>query len=175
VIPVLVAAVLGVRMHVLWPRALAFASWGPLLAVAAVVDVSLHRWLPSGLAVLALAAFVVLPSTAHSLRTSQGAAPVSSAQMHVLDRVVQPGDTVRGSWRLEQAVNWTFGRTPGPESVPSHKPVIPYAFVPRPAHATGRTWIVDSPSDPIDAPGVPCAAPRRLPDGSRISCVQRSV
>src|SRR4029077_12525615 len=94
-VPVAVAAVLGLQMHVFWPKTLAFASWGPMLALAAIVEVAVRRWRPLGIGAGLLVAAVVLPSTVHSLQVPQlGHAPTWSAEVSALERLVRPGDTI---------------------------------------------------------------------------------
>jgi hypothetical protein len=173
-VPVVVAAVLGLRMHVLWPKTLAFASWGPMLALAAVVDLVARRWRPLGVGAGLLVGAVVLPSTVHSMRVPQvGHAPTWGAQLSALERLVGPGDAIAGPSWWELPVDWYSGRAPDALS-PSQDHISPYVFVPRPGRPTGRIWLTDSALRPLAAVNlVPCGPLLVLPDGSTISCFER--
>jgi hypothetical protein len=173
VVPVLLTAVLGVRMHLLWPKTLAFASWGPMLGLAGIVDAAVRRWRPLGLAAAAAVAVVVLPSSAHAISHPQVGAPAWGPEVAALERVVRPGDAVIGPSWLTRPVEWYFGTQPALDSPGSQIAILPYVFVPRAGPPTGRVWIVAGATQPFPAFGrQPCRPTRSFPDGSELRCLQ---
>ena len=162
--------VVGLRVHVLLPRAMAFAAWVPLLAIAAVCDWMLRRFALLGIAVIALVIVLIAPSTAHAARPAP--APHAAA-FAAVERSAHPGDTVVITpsflWTMPA---WYFGVRWHPRGASVVRPDLDaqgttLGGAPR----TGRIWLLVSASFTAHTGGLrSCAVPQRL-DGWVVYCL----
>jgi len=89
VIPVTLAALIGMRAPVLLNRTLTVVAWGPLLAIGYAIDFATRRARPLGVAATALAALMLVGSVPATLRTGG-----PTAALVELERVARAGDVV---------------------------------------------------------------------------------
>jgi hypothetical protein len=173
-LPVLAAALIGLREHYLLPRTLAFASWAPLLALAMVVDEALAKWLPIGAVTAALAALVVLPSAHEVLRDGQ---PNGAAVLLRVRRQALSGDVVaihpRFLWPLS---HWYLGvRRSGPEKsirIPG-LPANADALLLGDRPWDGRMWLVQPTSYSLSPPGFSPCSEMWIKGSYRLQCLER--
>src|SRR5207237_7418396 len=114
VVPLAVAAVLGIYSHFLLPRTLSAFAWAPLVGLAALVDGAARRWRPLGLAAGGLVAMLVAPSVGPALHDR----PPPAAALARVEAVARPGDAVaiHPHW-LHPLVAWHLGvHRRGPEA-----------------------------------------------------------
>ena len=95
VAPAVAIMLLGIGHHLLLPRSLAFAAWGPVLAVAALGAACVEnrpRWLTGPIGIVGLIACVLLmvPSLGSAFDYEEDSAPTRRQ----LAEVVVPGDSV---------------------------------------------------------------------------------
>ncbi len=91
----------GLRFHVLLPRAMAFAAWAPLFALASLCDAALRRSRAIGEVMIALIALIVVPSAiVDALPTP---APQAAA-FAAVQASARPGDEVV----MNPAFLWTL-------------------------------------------------------------------
>ena len=106
VVPVGLAALLGLRAPVLLDRTLTVAAWAPLLALAYAVDAIARRVRAAGIIAVAVAMLALLPTAAQTINAPSG----PTAALRELERVGRPGDIVAvqpASKGVE--LDWTFG------------------------------------------------------------------
>jgi hypothetical protein len=163
--------VVGLHVHVLLPRALAFAAWAPLLALAALCDRALERFPLVGAATIALVAVVVIPSGVNAAYPAQAPHAAAFAAVRTAAR---PGDEVVMTpaflWTMP---TWYFGvRWDGHASHVDRPDLAASGVVIGGAKPTGRVWLLVSVVYPPTTAGLaPCAPPRRL-DGLNVYCLQ---
>jgi hypothetical protein len=154
--------VVGLHFHVLLPRAMAFAAWAPLLALAALCDAALRRFRPLGVAALALVVVLVVPSAVHAADPAQ--APHAAA-FAAVERVARPGDEVVVTpsflWTMPA---WYFGVAWHPHgSTVERDDLQAEGTVIGGGPPSGRVWLVVSVAYVADTGGLPpCAPPQRL-------------
>jgi hypothetical protein len=142
VVPVALSAVIGVRAHFLLPRTLAFLSWAPLLALAAVVEHALRRARVVGLAAAVGVGVLLVPST---VATLSGQEPASAAVLARVERVARPGDAVavHPTW-LRPLTHWYISaRRPGPARSMCIEGLSADTLVLGAAPWSGRVWLVE--------------------------------
>ena len=106
VVPVALAALLGLRAPVLLDRTLTVVAWAPLLALAYAVDAVARRARAVGPIAIAVAMLALLPSAAQTVNARSG----PTAALNELERVDRPGDIIAvqpASKGVE--LDWTFG------------------------------------------------------------------
>jgi hypothetical protein len=169
-LPTVLVALVGIRMHVLLPRTLAFASWGAPVALVHLVDAARRRWVPLGVAVGALVALLVVPSlVAAPWRDPQGH---ERAFAYVADRA-RPADAVavHPAW-LWPLVDWRMRATDAPAPRRQTMPTSLYATaMTRRATWTGRVWLIYPATYAADTAGFrPCGP--TIPAGAyRVRCL----
>lgn len=170
VVPLAVAAGIGARAHFLLPRTLAVASWGPPLALAALVVSAARRWAPLGVATGTLVALVVLTSTGPALRNRPPpAAVLARARAHAAD-----GDAVATHPRwLSPLVHWHLGvRRPGPERPLAPPGIDADGLVLGPLGWSGRVWLVEPTVYRAATGSASECAPAWTRDEHRLRCLQ---
>jgi hypothetical protein len=173
-IPLVAAALIGLRAHYLLPRTLAFASWAPLLALAMLIDEAMARWWPIGVVAAGIAALVVLPSAHEVLKDGQPSG--AAVLLRVRDEAV-PGDVVAIHPRfLAPLSDWYLGvRRPGPEhgirieQLPSNADALLLGGRPW----DGRMWLVQPTSYSLSPPGFTPCARTYVKDSYRVECLER--
>ena len=169
-VPTVLVALVGIRMHVLLPRTLAFASWGPLLALVYLVEGARRRWAPLGVVAGGLVALLVLPSLA--------AAPWHDAQQHegALAYVVgraRPDDAVaiHPAW-MWPIVDWHMSSQGASASRRQEVParLNATAMTPTPAW-TGRVWLIEPATYRADTTGFRPCGPRIATGEYRVRCL----
>lgn len=164
-------AFVGLHVHVLLPRALAFAAWVPLLALAALCDRALQRLPMVGVATIALVAVVVIPS---AIKAASAAHAPHAAAFAAVRLAARPGDEVVMTpaflWTMP---TWYFGvRWDGHASHIDRPDLAASGVVVGGARPTGRVWLLVSVVYPPTTGGLSaCAPPRRL-DGLNVYCLQ---
>jgi len=170
VVPVALTAVIGRFGTFLQPRTLAFAAWAPLLAIAAVLDVLLHRRRLAGIAATALVAAIVVGSTVQGVERP-GLDAVDTTIAH-LTSVVRPGDVlaISPAW-MRSLIEWNVEVRRGAARA-VRPPLAGTSALVLDGTRTGRVWLIESDGDLRSAVGdASCARPWR--DGStRIRCVR---
>jgi uncharacterized membrane protein len=163
VVPVLLSAVIGWRSHYLLPRSLAFAAWAPMVGLGALVLEVVGRSRMIGIAVGALLAAVIVPSSIAAARANPNSARVvAAARATVVD-----GDVVTVyPWWLSPLTDWYLGvRRPGDErrvTVPDG-PTGATSLRIGAGDPTGRVWIIRPSTYVLPAHELrPCAPPRSL-------------
>jgi hypothetical protein len=105
-IPVALAGLIGLRAPVLLDRTLTVAAWGPLLALAFVVDLLARRARIAGVVAVVLAFTVMLPTAMKTVNVTGG----PTVALRELERVARPGDVIAvqpASKGVE--LDWTLG------------------------------------------------------------------
>jgi hypothetical protein len=174
VAPVAAAAVVGIRTHFLLPRSLAFASWAPLLALAAVVDAAIRRWAAMGAVTAVGAAVLLLPATASAV---PGNAPASEAVLTHLRTVAQPGDAVavHPAW-LSPLTHWYFSvKHPGPERALNLARLQADTLVLGDGPWDGRVWLVEPTSYTTPDAGLRPCAPVWTRNNYRLLCFEQGM
>jgi hypothetical protein len=173
VVPVALAAVLGMLAPVLLDRTLTMTAWAPMLALALVLDAVLARTRVLGVIAIALVVVLVVPPAVEAVAASSG----PDRALRRLEAVARPGDVVavRSAGKAPE-VQWTLGvRGPlpwRPVTVADISPTAAGLQLGRGA-PSGRVWILDWNSRLRDAPGYErCAADQNF-GVSRIVCLQR--
>jgi hypothetical protein len=172
IIPLALAAGVGLVSHSFLPRTLAFAAWAPLVALAAVVDAAVRRWRLLGIASLLIIIELVAGPGAAAV-----AATEESGALHRVDRLALSGDAVgiTPQW-LRPLIDWNLG-----VHGPGVRPRLPnsflrardgYAFVLGPAPWDGRLWLIEPISYNNDVSGVPRCAPDWHDDVYRVFCLE---
>jgi hypothetical protein len=172
-VPTALAAVVGLRVHLFWLKTLAFASWGPLLAIAALVVVALRRSRPLALALGLLTALIVVPSTFDVLGHPQVAPTWPPAIAH-LQRVVAADDVAAAHpFELRFPVRWYLGASVADGTVDIGLPGVD-AFVPRRGRSwSGRVWVFAPAGDaPVGPAGWATCAPPFVRSGYRVDCLE---
>jgi hypothetical protein len=172
VLPVVAVAMIGLRTHVLLPRSVAFAAWGPVLALAAVLEWA-RRWRgTSAVAVSVLAILLVVTS----LQLAVGYEEDSAAARRALADRVADGDAVvvhpAWLWPLAAADLGTPRNPTTPTSLEELSRRDAYVAVLPGAPFTGRVWVLQPDTYAFDTAGlVPCsAAPPRVDEGYVLGC-----
>ncbi len=165
VVPSAALIVLGLDRHLLLPRSLAFAAWGPVLALAALVAACVEdrpRWLTPPVAVAGVLVGLVLavPSVVSAVRYREDSVPVREH----LNEVARPGDTIAVSPAfLAPMLQWDHDLSPsaGPSDLLADDEVWS-ATLPG-AAPTGRLWLVVPDTYAYEPPAsfVPCSASNR--------------
>jgi hypothetical protein len=171
VVPVLIAALVGIRAPLLIDRSLTVVSWGALFAIAVVVD-ALWRSLPT-LGVIAAAGLVVLSIVA----TVQLLASSSSANIAIrhLEAVATRGDYVAiypAHRRPEVAWSLAVAHSVPARSVELATLPDVHAIALPGAQVTGRTWLLDWRHQTGIGAGVPHCAPDWRYHQATIECLQ---
>jgi hypothetical protein len=174
VAPVVAAAIIGMRAHFLLPRSLAFLSWAPLLALAAVVEAALRRWSALGVAAAAGAAVLLLPST---LSAVPGKEPAPAAVLGHLRQVAHDGDAVaiHPPW-LRPLTHWYFSvKRPGPEGALDIPRLEADTIVLGSGPWSGRVWLVEPTSYTTPDSGLRTCAPTWTSSDYRLLCLEQGV
>jgi uncharacterized membrane protein len=171
VVPVVIAAVVGIRAPLLIDRSLTVVSWGALFAVAAVID-ALWRALPR-IGVIAATAVVALSIVA----TAQLLSSSSSADVAIrhLEAVATRGDSVAiYPAHRRPEIAWSLAVARGVPARSVELATLPevHAIALPGAEETGRTWLLDwRPQAGIGA-GIPHCAPDWRYHHATIECLQ---
>ena len=172
-LPTVLLALAGIRTHTLLPRTLAFASWGPLVALVFLVDAARARWIALGVTAVAFVALLVIPSDA--------AAPWRDKQDHeaavaYAEARAREGDAIATHpWWLGPIVEWRMAANGfhQPRHVAMPRRLNATALTPGPAW-NGRVWLVEPDTYRADTTGFrPCAAPLEL-GRYRVRCLATS-
>ena len=170
VVPCALAILIGTTRPFLVDRTLAFASWAPLLAIAAAVESLTQRSRALMVGGALAAVMLVIPQTFTELgmpATGRSRMPVAT-----LARVAGPGDAVAisPSWR-GPLLDWYFAaRRPGPERPLAVADADAFVLGPRPW--SGRLWLVRNSTIAAPIDGMePCEAPA---PARTIRCFQRA-
>jgi uncharacterized membrane protein len=174
-IPIGVAAMAGLRVHLVQPRLFAVVSWGPALALGAVVERAFKQWRPIGVATLCLLAVIVLPTTWREISDPQaGRRGGWEYAIAHLEQVSKPGDAiVSAPAYMRPPTEWYLG--------PLHAPrQILIAGMPGTAFArgsgnwNGRTvWLVEPMTTTFAPAGWSACAPRWTSHGYEVRCFSR--
>jgi uncharacterized membrane protein len=170
VVPIGLIAAVGIGQHILLPRTLAFAAWAPMLALAAVIDTALERSRPMGIAVGALVAVAMVPSTLDAVRPSQ---PGPAAVLSHTAAVAHDGDVVgiHPDW-LGPLVRWRLGvARPGIEHPRRRAGLDADLLLLGDAPATGRIWLIEPTVYDAHTPGLRACAQPWERDGYRVLCL----
>ena len=153
-VPFVAAIVIGVRLHFLLPRTLAFAAWAPPLAFAAIIERARRASMPIAVVVAVLIGLVVVPSIGPAI----GYQEESAGARRALAADVRPGDAVvvHPEW-LWPLVGWDLG-APRAGEVPSElEDLDAFVFVVGDAPFDGRVWVLQPDSYAMATPGLaPC-------------------
>lgn len=169
--PVVATAVVGIRVHLFWPKTLAVVSWGPAVALGALVVTAARRWRLLGLVATVAVALLVVPSTVHTMQHPQPRPPEWAASIHQLARVVRPGDAVVSDSTLDWPADWYVGHDP--YDVSKVTGLDGHVFVRGGGRWTGRLWAFEPRNRPIPTPGfVRCRPPMRTPS-YEVRCLTR--
>ena len=162
--------VMGLHFHVLLPRALAFAAWAPLLALASLVDAALRHARSVGVAILALVTVVVVPSTIAAAQVTR--APHAAA-FDSVRRFARPGDeVVMTPGFLRTMPTWYFGvRWWAHGSLVSRSDLAAEGIIIGGTQPTGRVWLVVSVDYPAQTAGLRACAPPRRMGGFTVYCL----
>jgi len=172
VAPLVAAAVLGLATDFLLPRVLTLGAWGPLVALAVLVEEAAARWRALGVAAAAVVLVVVVCAGVREPGRA-GPADAAVAQLRVVTR---PGDVVavRPFW-LEPLIDWNLGtREPQPPAQ-TRNSVIPDAheLVVGGRAPTGRVWLLEPVDDRWFARDSDACAPPWSDGVSRLRCLIR--
>jgi len=173
VFPVAMSAAIGLRAHFLLPRSLAYLSWAPLLAMAAVVEVAFRRWFALGVVALAGAGLLLLPSTAAAV---PGPEPATAAVISRTRTLARDGDAVAVHPQfLGPLTHWYLSvRRPGPERSMQIPGLESDVLLLGPGAWDGRVWLIEPTSYSTPRTALrPCAAPWTR-SGYRLLCLARS-
>ena len=171
VVPLALAALVGIATPVLIPRFVVVTGWFVPLALAALAVWAAKRSVVLGAAVVLVLAVLLVPTTTYALG---GERPVDRA-VGRLDRVVADGDVIAVSpaW-LYPIVDWHLGvHRDGVERVVTLRGYeLTHTLRLGDGPASGRVWLLEPIDAPVDVPGMPCARP--WTDGvSRVRCLQQ--
>jgi len=172
VVPVALAALIGMREHFLLARSLAFLSWVPLLGLAFIVAEAFERWRLLGLAALGLAGVLVVPSTIDALSDKQ---PSTAAAIVRVGAVARDGDAVavHPPW-LRPLSRWYFGvRRPGDERVMTIDDLDADVLMFGDGPWNGRVWLIEPITYHATTNGYDSCAPTWARDGFRVHCLVR--
>jgi hypothetical protein len=163
--------VVGLHAHVLLPRALAFAAWAPMLALAALCDRALTRSPALGAAMLALVAAVVVPSVL--IAASPAPAPAAKAFTAVRS-AARPGDEVVMTpaflWTMPA---WYFGARWGTHASHVDRADLKASgVVIGSGTPSGRVWLLVSVVYEAKTGGLAACAPPEHLDGLVVYCLQ---
>jgi len=173
-IPLGIAATVGLRAHFLQPRTLAIVSWGPMLALAALVEMAARRWIAYGVAGAVLLALLVVPSVRNAIADPEAGRHPAWASVELrLQRAVEDGDGVV-SWPryLRPPTQW-YVADPSRQRTLSVPGLVGDGFVRGARPWNGRVWLVE-PADQAQPIGSwrPCA-PTFVADSYQVRCVER--
>jgi mannosyltransferase len=163
-VPFALGLLVGLRNPFLYERSFAFASWAPLVAVAAVVaELARHR-AALGVAGAAMALLLLLPATPDGfLVRPSGRSGLPLAYLHPRTAA---GDAVAISPRwLGPLLDWYLGDGGG-KARPLRLPGDVHALVLGGRAWDGRVWLVENRRFPPAVDGDPCpgpAAPATVP------------
>jgi hypothetical protein len=141
-VPVVLAGVIGLRAPVLLDRTFTVVAWGPLLALAYLVDALARRARTAGIVAVALALVVMLATASQTIAVAGG----PTVALNELEKVARPGDVVAvqpASKGVE--LDWTLGvrSDDGPTrsvQVAGLRSSSALALTGRPP--TGRIWVM---------------------------------
>jgi hypothetical protein len=169
-LPAVLLLVTGMRMHVLLPRTLAFASWGPLLALAAIVDWARRRWTVLGVGAAVAVAVLIVPSVVAA--PWRGPAEHEAAFDHAAAHA-RIGDAVavHPAW-LRPLVAWRLGVEPeGPSSSIRLPRTLSGAARVRGERWTGRVWLIEPVTYLADTTGFRSCGPAAVQGAYRVRCL----
>ena len=179
-IPFVVACLIGLRVHFLLPRTLAFGAWAAPLALAAVVERARRASIPLGLAAAALVAVLVAGSIAPAMRYQEG----STGARETLASQIRPGDAVavHPSWLWPLAA-WDLGAPRTSAALPgSLQGLDAFVFVVggpggddggAAAAFDGRVWVVQPNTYALDTGAlVPCGTAYPVEGDYVLSCYE---
>jgi hypothetical protein len=169
-VPTALVALVGVRMHVLLPRTLAFASWGPLVALVFLVEGARRRWVPLGVVAGGLVALLVVPSlVAAPWRDPQ---PHEGAFAYVTGRA-RPTDAVavHPAW-MWPLVDWRMSSQGATGARRQATPTRLYATaMTRTPAWSGRLWLIEPATYRADITGFRPCGPRIAAGAYRVRCL----
>jgi hypothetical protein len=168
-LPFLFACLAGLRDGFLLPRTIAFAAWGPVLALAACIEAARRLDPRAGLAAVAGVVIVVVPSVGPAATIEE-----TLAGRPELTELARPGDAIvvhpRWLWPL---MAWDHGATadePRPAELDSLDGLDAFVFVLGDEPFSGRVWLYHPRSYPLELDGLdPCGPPLVVGDVS-IDC-----
>jgi hypothetical protein len=172
VIPLTLAALVGLVAPVLLDRTLTMTAWAPALAVGVALDALLTRQRVLGIIAVGLGVLLVVPPAINAVAESSGA----DRALRRLEAVARPGDVVavRSAGRASE-VRWSLGV----RSAQPWRPVAVADVSPAVAGlqlgngpASGRIWVLDWNSRLRSAPGYERCAPDQNFGVSRILCLR---
>jgi uncharacterized membrane protein len=171
-VPLLLAAVLGLREPVLLDRTLTVAAWGPMLALGYLAAFVVERGKAVGIVVVAAAGAAMLAAVPLVLGPTGPTAALSA-----LESVARPGDIVAiepPSKGVE--LDWTFGARSddgpaGSVKVPGIHDAVALALTAR--RPSGRIWLVQMTSRPFDRRGYRLCARPWQHGPTRLLCLRR--
>ena len=169
-LPAVLLVLVGIRMHVLLPRTLAFASWGPLVALAAIVDWARRRWRVLGAAAAVAVAVLIVPSVVaapwRGPAEHEAAFDLAEARARAGDAVaVHPG------W-LRPLVAWRAGVAPDrPSSVIRLPRTLYAAGRVQGERWTGRVWLIEPVTYLADTTGFRPCGPSAIEGAYRVRCL----
>jgi len=174
-VPIALAAVTGTVAPVLLDRTLTVAAWGPLLALAFLVDRVARSSRALGTVAVVAVAVVMFPPAVHAVT----ARSTPDLALRHLDAVVQPGDVVaiRPAVKASE-LTWSIGVGAGRATRPAevdrlaNTAAVLLEAPSRPAAApTGRIWLLDWNRRPVEPGFVACAPPWRS-GTARVLCLR---
>ena len=149
VLPVTLAAIIGLHAPVLLDRTLTVAAWGPLLAIGYLVDALWRRARVVGTAAAVLTGVAMLVSVPLALRTSGPTAALTE-----LESVTRSGDVIAVQPATKAVeLYWTFAvrsddGTARAVQVPGMRNAVALALTGHPP--TGRIWLLQYTNTPLD-------------------------
>ena len=174
VLPTVLVALVGIRTHVLLPRTLAFASWGPFVALAFLVDAARQRWVVLGATAAAFVALLVVPSiVAGPWRDRQD----HEAAVAYAEARARKGDAIATHpWWLGPIVEWRMAVNgfDEPRTVAMPRTLNATALTPGPAWS-GRVWLVEPDTYRADTTGFRTCGPPLDLGRYRVRCLSTSA
>jgi hypothetical protein len=176
-VPIALAALAGTVAPVLLDRTLTVVAWGPILAVAYLVDRTFRSSPALGAVAVVALAVLMFPPAVHAVTRPS----TPDVALGHLDAVVQPGDVVAIRPKVKVA-EMTFS-----VGVQAHRATQPAdldglantaaILVQQPGGAqtvgTGRIWLLDWNRRPIEPGFVDCAPPWHH-GTARVLCLRRA-
>jgi hypothetical protein len=170
VLPVVLAAVVGIFVPFFIDRTLTVAAWAPCLAIGVLVQWAFRRSVVIGAAAALLVGALILPATAVFLQRRWE----YDTSVERLLAVSQPGDVVAAvpAW-YGPLVDWRVG-------VQAHGAARPVRVAALPAAhgillgdraATGRVWVLSFSGDHRRFTGIPRCAPDWTDGTTTVSCL----
>jgi hypothetical protein len=141
-VPVVLGAVAGFAVPVVLDRTFTLMAWGPVVAVAFLIDGAARRTTVVAVATVVVAAVVMVPGAVGTLTTATG----PSAPLTMLDRRVRPGDVVavRPASKAPE-LQWSLAVRRHLAATAVEVDGLQRSFALRLGHhrSTGRVWYLD--------------------------------